>query len=195
MVIIGSIMGCSSSLGTVIVNNIQSKPDTSNVPITVFDSKEKQIIRRTWRYLNGDLTERGSRVFLYIFNARPDLKVAFHLDDIPNEELHKNFIFIDHASRFMQAVGAVVENMDDLEGTLSPLLMKLGATHVGFDGFEVHDLPLFVEAIMEIWENDLGAAKFKLEHQNTWLKVFTYITSTLEQGYQKQRIKIENGGK
>ena len=181
-------MGCTSSMSSVIVNHVGSKT-TDKRQEEIFSSRQKQIVRRSWRQLTGDLTERGTRVFLYIFHQKPELKVAFHLDNLDDEELVKNFIFIDHASRFMQAVGAVIENIDSLNETLTPLLTKLGATHVGFDGFEVTDLPLFVESIMSVWESDIGQTKFTLEVRDAWLKVFVYITGTLELGYTNNLTK------
>ena len=40
--------------------------------------------------------------------------------------------FKGHASRFMNAVGAVVDNLQNLEETLTPLLVGLGENHVHF---------------------------------------------------------------
>ena len=83
----------------------------------------------------------------------------------------------------MQALAAVVENLEDLDGILTPLFTKLGNTHLGFEGFNVADLPLFVEAIMAVLEVDLGQMRFTSRVRKLWLRVCLYITSTMRQGY------------
>ena len=179
-------MGCSSSVA------FASKGNRSNQNSMVTDS-QKSIITKNWKVLSSDLSGRGGKVFLRIFEMSPRVKNLFPCRDKVGDELLKDSHFKGHASRFMQAVGAVIENIDNCDETLTPLLLGLGRQHVHYKGFQPDYWNSFEIAMMEVWKEDLGS-KFKSENQDAWHIIFKFILDKLNQGYEialkeeKQRI-------
>ncbi|ELT89756.1 hypothetical protein CAPTEDRAFT_98019 [Capitella teleta] len=165
---------CSTHLRPVVV------PESNEL----FTDRQKAIITKTWRHMGNDLTGRGSKVFLKIFNLHPEVKQLFpSLKNDNEDQLLKNPCFRGHASRFMQSVGAVVENLDT-PGDLSPLLIDLGRKHVLFGGFTPEYFAAFTEGMMCIWSEELGKG-FTDEVSVAWKTVFDFIMSQLQDGYAK----------
>ena len=84
----------------------------------------------------------------------------------------------------MQAVGAVVDNIDNYEKALSPLLNGLGRKHIHFAGFRAGYFDAFEEAMMYVWAEDLGP-KYDEETSVAWHQVFQFIMNELKQGFQQ----------
>ena len=147
-----------------------------------FTEAEKALVKKTWKVLANDLKGRGSKVFIAIFRANPAIKALFPFDGMEGEVLMKSTLFKGHASRFMQAVGAVVDNIDSLDEALSPLLLGLGKHHVLFPGFEPVYFNSFQTGMRQVWAEDLGS-KFNAHAQQAWDKVFEFIMHKLKEGY------------
>ncbi|ELU04433.1 hypothetical protein CAPTEDRAFT_110047 [Capitella teleta] len=153
--------------------------------------KDKLLIRRNWKHLACNLTERGARVFLRIFVDNPSVKDLFPFKKLQGEELTRDVNFRGHASRFMQAVGAVVDNIDDFEQSLAPLLNGLGRKHIDFHGFTPTHFNAFQDAMLAVWSEDLGG-KLTPEGRDAWIKVFGFIMRELKKGYSQaegERVK------
>lgn len=102
-----------------------------------FTDSERRLIEQTWKRLAPKLSELGCRVFLRIVEKCPEVQTSFPgWEYLSREELPNNASFRSHASRFMQAMGAAVEQLEDLEGSFGPLLIGLGKRHVHFTGFK-----------------------------------------------------------
>ncbi|KAI0232717.1 hypothetical protein LSAT2_016973, partial [Lamellibrachia satsuma] len=145
---------------------------------------QKIIINRTWTCLSGDPTLYGTRVFLYIFGKYPFIKTLFPvLADLEGDQLVCNSNFKAHASRFMQAVDAVVENIDDPDGVMGPFLVGLGRQHVTFGGFKPEYFDAFEEAMTTVWAEELGD-KFDVMARQAWKVVFQFIMHKLRKGYE-----------
>ena len=173
-------MGCSASTG--IVKQIQNEKEIKpNHPLG-FTPHQKRIVRRTWSRLTGELTQNGIRVFHKIFDIKPELKELFPFRKLEGEELINCHVFQGHASRFMQAVGAVVDNLDDPDTALSPLLLDLGRNHVSFEGFEPAYWDVFREALTHVWKEQLRH-RFTPEANEAWQSVFMFIQYKLKEGY------------
>lgn len=187
-------MGCSASVA---VKRpccpFQSKSKAAIAPETlsiedneqtdfIFTAAEKAVVIKTWRVLSNDLTGRGTKVFIHIFRDNPKIKDLFPLDGLDGEAMVKSYIFKGHASRFMQAVGAVVDNIDSCDEALSPLLIGLGKHHVLFTGFKPDYFNSFETAMRTVWAEDLGS-KFTPQTEIAWTKVFKFILRKLKEGY------------
>ena len=135
--------------------------------------------------MGTDLTARGSKVFLRIFEKNPYVKKIFPFRDCEGEDLLKNPSFKGHASRFMQAVGAVVDNINDPETALSPVLIGLGKNHTSFEGFKPEYFGAFTEAMQYVWRTELKV-KYTPEVAETWDMVFIFIMQTLKEGYVRE---------
>jgi len=58
--------------------------------------------------------------------------------------------FKGHAVRFMQAVQAVVDNIDNYHETVTPLLNDLGRRHTHFKGFKPIYFNDFQDSILQV---------------------------------------------
>ncbi|KAK2148581.1 hypothetical protein LSH36_491g05001 [Paralvinella palmiformis] len=170
-------MGCTTSVH--VSNVLHTQTDTARG----FTSHQKHVIIKTWRMLSNDLNGRGARIFLRIFRLNPEVKKLFPCGHLDGDELVKDPVFKGHATRFMQAVGAVIDNIDDYEQALLPLLNSLGRQHIHFRGFRYEQFDAFEEAMMYVWEEDLGS-RFTPETREAWHKVFRFLMDGLRQGYQ-----------
>ena len=181
---------CSIPIGTckvapgsaAFINKTKAKRSKEAENTSAFTQRQKKIVTQTWRILGDDLTGRGSKVFLKIFQLYPSVKQLFPaLRDVEGDALLKNPTFRGHASRFMQAVGAAVENMDSPEN-LAPLLITLGRKHVEFPGFTGGFFEAFTEGMMFVWKEELGET-FTPEVATVWKSLFDFIMSRLREGY------------
>lgn len=171
-------MGCSPSMDVV-------KPTLNGASNhSIFTEKQKKIVIRNWKMLSNDLSGRGSKIFLRIFEMNPAVKKLFPCGHLEGEALLKDPHFKGHASRFMQAVGAVIDNIDNYEEALAPLLLGLGRQHIHFKGFQPDYWNSFESAILHVWREEL-ASKFNTDAREAWHKVFQFILTKLNEGYQQ----------
>ena len=185
-------MGCSASSkqGKGSTTTIVVAPATAN---SGFTDRQKMIVRKTWKLLATDLTGRGSKVFVKIFELNPQVKGLFSFKNVDGNDLLLDPGFKGHASRFMNAVGAVRDNVDNLEESLAPLLIGLGENHVNFEGFKPEYFNSFSQAMNVIWKADLGK-RYTTEAEEAWTAVFKFIMDNLKVGFiNAQRIQKING--
>ncbi len=149
-----------------------------------FTKRQKRIVARTWKILSNDLGGRGSKIFLRIFKMNPGVKKLFPFGHLEGEALLRDPHFKGHASRFMQAVGAVIDNIDSYAETLAPLLLGLGRQHIHFKGFEPTYWKTFEVAILEVWSEELES-KFTVDAREAWHMVFKFILLKLNEGYEE----------
>lgn len=178
-------MGCATS-----VTMVGSRAGTAvgEVSADVITPQQKKIVKRTWRYLANDMTGHGKKVFLKIFEMNPKVKQLFPCRDVTGEALLRDSNFKGHAARFMQAVGAAVDNIDDLGSSLSPLLVGLGRQHTTFSGLQPEFFNAFTEAMLCIWQQELKE-RFTEEVKAAWKTVFDYLMSRLKEGYHLETIE------
>ncbi|KAH3742392.1 hypothetical protein DPMN_049134 [Dreissena polymorpha] len=83
----------------------------------------------------------------------------------------------------MQAVGAAVDNIDDLENSMAPLLFGLGQQHVHYNGFKPDNFDYFVAAILEVLQHEMGR-KLTDSMKETWRRVLKFMIGKLKDGYE-----------
>jgi len=151
-------MGCAKSVES------RSKDSTKEVKFAddllspqkvVLTEQHKKVIVKTWTILSTDLEGRGSRIFLLIFGRNPLIKTIFSFGHLEGEELVCDPQFKGHALRFMQAVGIVVDHIDNYSEALAPLLNDLGRRHTQFKGFKPIYFNDFQDSIMEVGDAQL----------------------------------------
>lgn len=178
-------MGCATS-----VTMMASAVGTNGADISteVITPQQKKIVKRTWRYLANDMTGHGKKVFLKIFEMNPHVKDLFPCRDVTGEALLRDSNFKGHAARFMQAVGAAVDNIDDLGSSLSPLLIGLGRQHTTFSGLQPEYFNAFTEAMLFVWQQELKD-KFTEDVRGAWKTVFDFLMSRLKEGYHLETVE------
>lgn len=151
-------------------------------PEIVISEEEKLIIKRQWKILSADMKGTGTAVFMKIFKDHPEVKQEFSYRDIDDNSLPSSAELRCHAFRFMQAVGATIENIDDLENKMSDALLTLGKQHVNFTGFKPIYIQTFYNAILKVWQESLGI-RYTTESANAWSRLLRYVMEKLEKGY------------
>jgi hemoglobin-like flavoprotein len=144
--------------------------------------------------VSGDLTEReidivqqtfarvamlgagnvGKVVFLNIFEIAPEAKGLFPWGNDPNHLV--NGRLEAHAGNVVATVGTAVSLLRDL-GTLVPVLQELGKKHVGYKVVPEH-YDVVGQALIKSLRTALGSA-FTQAVENSWLKVFTIVKTTM----------------
>lgn len=93
----------------------------------------------------------------------------------------------EHATRFMNAVGAVVDNLDKKNSDdLDIMLREMGADHTNISTFNQVYFVIFREALLSVWERNLGKARFRGELKNAWRALITYMMEVMREGYDLQ---------
>ena len=161
-------------------NNVD--PDATIRPCIEISEDEKEIIKRQWKVLSSDMKATGTAVFMQIFKEQPEIKQHFSYKDVDDKHLPMSSELRGHAFRFMQAVGATIENIDDLEISMSEALLTLGAQHVKFTGFKPIYIRTFHSAILTVWRNIFGV-HLSPKSADAWNKVLEFIMDKLEEGY------------
>ena len=176
-------MGCSASIDMGNNQNLRSR--TSTEDISYITETEKRIVRKTWNHnLSRDIKGTGVKIFLHIFLINPELKQIFPFRNYDENALLKDSCFKGHASRFMQAMGAAIDNMDDLHESMGPMLVDLGEQHFCYEGFKPEYWDIFSEAVHGIWKQVLRR-KYVPKVVDAWEKVFVFMVSKLNEGYTK----------
>lgn len=172
-------MGCSTSLVNLAVAHSKQTNMTKQGVIT---NREIGIIKLSWRRVCNDMPKIGAKIFVQIFTLQPEIKQIFPFRDVTGERLKNDHHFRGHASRFMQAVGAAVDNINDLETAMAPLLYGIGKEHINYKGFDVEYFDVFPVAILHVLRQELGT-KFGDEDANAWRHMLDFMISNLKEGY------------
>ncbi|OWF38487.1 neuroglobin-2-like [Mizuhopecten yessoensis] len=169
-------MGCATSMAAA------NRSVVSTTGSNLLTNKQRDIIKKTWKVMCSNITGHGIKVFLRIFQLHPHVKQLFPCRDVEGEDLLRDSNFKGHASRFMQAVGAAVENIDDIEAALTPLLTGLGKRQIQYTGFKNEYFDAFTEAMMYAWHEELKG-QFSGETSLAWATVFEFIMHKLKEGH------------
>ena len=184
-------MGCASSIS----DNQRLYPQkTKKITVTklTFDdtcigtvtAEERLIVTKTWKLMTNDLQGNGMQVFLRIFEIAPEIKTLFSIQHVRHRDVVRNVVIKGHASRFMQAIGAAVDRINECESAndLDKLLRCLGQQHTHYVGFNPDYFEVFYEALMWQWERYMNKT-FTQEVADAWSHVFAYVMWRLKEGY------------
>ena len=187
-------MGCASSISSKNINSPETMERWGNLirNIGYISVENKTRVKKTWKLLSRDISGIGAKIFVKIFEADPDIKKIFHCDGLEGDALLTNSQFKGHASRFMQAIGAAVDNIDDLQGGMGPMLEGLGKQHLSFQGFKPEFWDTFTDAILDAFRETLHH-RFTSEVAAAWKLVFVFIILKLKQGYQEACLEQAEG--
>jgi len=184
-------MGCASSISDkqrlypqTFMKLLVSKLKFDNRCIGMWTAEERLIVTYTWKRMTNDIQGNGMQVFLRIFEIAPDVKTLFSIQHVRPRDVVRNPVIIGHASRFMQAIGAAVERINECEGSndFDEQLHRLGKKHTHFKGFKPNYFEVFYNAIMWQWERYMGET-FTKEVADAWSHVFAYVMWRLKEGY------------
>ena len=107
----------------------------------------------------------------------------YSLTGLDGNELLKDQNFKRQASRCMQVLGAVVDNIDELQTTMGPVLLELGKLHYTFDGFLQKYWNVFPDAVLFVWNKQIK--DFNPDAVKAWSAVLDMVISMLKEGYHQ----------
>jgi len=149
-------MGCATSVVSRSSDSAKEAISVDDLPsprkIVLTDQQQKVVVRN-WSVLSSDLSGRGSRIFLLIFGRNPLIKSIFSFGHLDGEDLVSDPRFKSHARKFMEAVGNVIDNIDNFNEALAPLLNELGRRHTHFKGFKPIYFNEFQDSILQVRES------------------------------------------
>ena len=159
------------------VPSIRRRKEEPEMPCLTLNESEQDIVYRTWRRISSEISSIGTMVFMFIFHEQPQILKLFPFRDVPLDQLPENALFRSHASRFMLAVGAVIED----SSAASSVFYLLGQTHAAFHGFTLDFFSVFEHAINCVWASKLS---MKQDSIIVWAKIFAFITQAMQSGYK-----------
>jgi len=177
-------MGCTVSQMTYtdsLHKQTAATPGHGAQRVHVFTDKEKHCIRRTWKVVSNDMPTVGGKIFEKIFHLNPQVKQMFSFPDVTGVELARDARFRGHAFRFMQVLGASVDNIGELDDIMGPMLLDLGSQHYHYPGFKMHYFDVFIIAILDVFAEELGS-KYNEKVYNAWRHVVDFIIMKLKEG-------------
>lgn len=185
-------MGCS--LSSLFFLRSKRKVRDTNEVVKFGDStlnqRQQKIIRNTWKKLEPDMTKIGIKIFLRIYTCDPRIKVLFPCKDLEGDELLSDSHLKAHASRFMQIIKMIVDNIGNVETVIEPVVLDRGKQHLQIIGFRSEYFDNFSEAMLHIWNEELRTS-FTEQAKEAWSIVFEYIMSKLQEGYNTAAMEEE----
>lgn len=188
-------MGCGSAkemkishdLTSSYAHNSESKSQALCDADQLLKPEEALLVRLTWQELRtgASLAILGKKVFLRIFNLKPEIKKLFPFGDAWGDELIKHPKFITHAERFMIIIDCCVQNLERIRNECSDMLVNLGRSHVAHRGFNKENFEVFMKAIWFVWHQELKD-KLELEVEVAWKKLLMFIIAQQTAGYESE---------
>lgn len=83
----------------------------------------------------------------------------------------------------MQAIGAVVDRLDNTDNELQSTLVDLGGQHRQFHSFSKEYFSLFTKAFLIVLESHIGREKFNADLKNAWIMVIKFMVNEMQTGY------------
>ncbi|KAI0243185.1 hypothetical protein LSAT2_026205, partial [Lamellibrachia satsuma] len=160
----------------------QQQQDEEHTANPTLDSNQRQLIQETWRQLQPHCATIGKQVFLRIFEVEPCVKAAFNLGSTWGDSLINNPTFQKHASRFVDTIAYVVDNVDCLQTEGDPYVKSIGADHTDRAGFSVQYFDVFVKSLVFVWQRELKE-NFTPEVGDAWKTLFEYMAQKTKEGY------------
>ena len=174
-------MGCTTSIVAFSKASVKVVKDNAIVSKDKLTSEDRKMIKKTWTLLSTDVVKLGVKVFLNMFKLNPETKRYFPIEHL-DEELLTNIRFKSHATRLIQTFQTVIDNIDNLDTNIVPLLREIGKEHRGFEGFQKAYWESCHEAILQTWK-DVLQKNFTIPKCKAWSALLDFMISTLKMGY------------
>ena len=118
-----------------------------------------------------------------------ETKQLFPFRDLEGEDLIKDVMFRSQAKRFMNAIETTIHHLNALDLILAPVLHRLGEKHVKIPGFKIEYLSIFIEAMLDVFAEELGKL-FTKEVRAAWKHLGRFIAGKMIEGYQDALLSV-----
>ncbi|CAI4229329.1 unnamed protein product [Auanema sp. JU1783] len=162
---------------------------TNNGSKHFLSRRERILLEHSWKKTRKTGSEHvGSKIFLMVLTAQPDIKAIFGLEKIPQGRLKYDPRFRQHATVFTRTFDYVIKNIDYPE-KLENHFEALGRRHVimqgrGFD-------PLYWETFAECMTQ--AAVEWEANRQRptlgAWRTLVTTIIIYMRRGFDEENMK------
>ncbi|KAL8589683.1 hypothetical protein ACOMHN_027191 [Nucella lapillus] len=149
----------------------------SDVPPLSEDGKEK--VRESWGWYMADDSQANNAclIFVKLFELAPKSKALFHfVDEVSEERLVTNDRLQNHAARVVQAIGTVVDNMDQRD-LVEQTVRGLGGRHAGY-GVQEEFIQPVAQGVMYSLKRTLKN-RFTKDHEKAWLSVLGLVSADM----------------
>lgn len=116
----------------------------------------------------------------------------FHCSTMNENEMLRDIHFQDHAVKFMNSIGAVVDSLEGQMADAQQLLLVLGAKHAMYEGFDISFFYIQMKCVMGVWESVMGE-EFIPEVKESWNLLFSYIIRYVCKGYELYMNEVARG--
>ncbi|KAK9743926.1 Globin [Popillia japonica] len=150
-------------------------------PVTGFTQREKYLVTSSFELVKKDMVGAGTRLFMNLFEQKPEYQEYFSFKDIPRKDLPNSPKFKAHAVTVMYALSSFIANLDETDIFMH--LLKKNANshiqkHIPAEAFD------FVPKILVNIIKEIFGSKIDEEGVNAWNKVLTVafkvITDTIK---------------
>ena len=129
----------------------------------------------------------------YALKLTPETKRYFPVEHL-GETLLTNIRFKSHATRLIQKLQTVIDNIDNLDTNIVPLLLEICQIHRGLEGFQKAYWESCREAVLLTWKDQLQE-KFTAQKYKSWSALVVVMISTMNMGYDMETTDTMQGHK
>uniref|UniRef100_A0A915LBR4 Globin family profile domain-containing protein n=1 Tax=Romanomermis culicivorax TaxID=13658 RepID=A0A915LBR4_ROMCU len=150
-------------------------------------AREMKILREIWDELkminNGRVAQK---LFALVFSKCPEMKRAFNLSHLSNEEAIKDSRMSHHTLIFQDTFEMILTGLGPENDHMNSLLIAFGSQHSYYTRrkFDPSYWQVFGESFTDLFE-DLPASQFrKRRAKQVWIKTIFFILASMKAGYQ-----------
>ncbi|CAJ0959156.1 unnamed protein product, partial [Mesorhabditis belari] len=155
--------------------------------------RERILLEHSWKKCKKTGPEHvGSKIFLMVLTAQPDIKPIFGLEKIPQGRLKYDPRFRQHALVFIRTFDYVIKNIE-FPDKLEQHFENLGRRHVAFQGRGFH--PIYWETFAECMTQ--AAVEWEAHKQrltlSAWRTLVTTVITSMRRGFDEENGKRKYG--
>ena len=164
----------------------QSLPSAQEVgPIEMDHDKMKALVRETWEQVNDDLEDFGMKIFMRLFKTAPKVLRLFSFRD--EEALTRIVKLKKHAVITMNAIGKVIDNLDDVSEMVS-FLKQLGRSHAPLK-VESEHFDAFGVALLLTLQHELGS-EWTSDVSDAWQMAYDDVKQVLVEAMEEEATRL-----
>ncbi|CAJ0578990.1 unnamed protein product, partial [Mesorhabditis spiculigera] len=155
--------------------------------------RERILLEHSWKKCKKTGSEHvGSKIFLMVLTAQPDIKPIFGLEKIPQGRLKYDPRFRQHAQVFTRSFEYVIKNIEFPE-KIEQHFESLGRRHVAFQGRGFD--PIYWETFAECMTQ--AAVEWEAHKQrltlSAWRTLVSNIITFMRRGFDEENGKRKYG--
>eukprot|EP00232_Nephroselmis_pyriformis_P018315 CAMPEP_0182901382 /NCGR_PEP_ID=MMETSP0034_2-20130328/29609_1 /TAXON_ID=156128 /ORGANISM="Nephroselmis pyriformis, Strain CCMP717" /LENGTH=853 /DNA_ID=CAMNT_0025035791 /DNA_START=131 /DNA_END=2688 /DNA_ORIENTATION=+ len=155
-------------------------PDLPNVagPDGVLTEAGVEVIRRTWKLVSKQAQKNGERMFLKVFDIRPDILALFPFHQ--DENIEQSAGLRRHSFAVMTIIGRAVASLGKDMSHFNETLRDLGKTHAAL---HVDDSHFTAMGTALLWTIELAlGSEWTPEVKQAWTRLYDSVSAGIKAG-------------